>query len=219
MPDVVLIRPGCTDFDEQNRIQGSLDLPLNPRGREQVQHVIERLRDRPLEVIYSAPGDPAHSTAVALGEELGVPVKELPGLSNLNHGLWQGLQIDDIRKKYPRVFKQWRESPETIRPPQGETVTEAMDRLRKALHRPLKKKEPIAIVAPEPLATLIRCLIQDVKPEVPEPIAARERDSQLAEFLQTNGTKPASRAGDPQEPPEATRRSQAELSPRGGNSR
>ena len=33
MVHFVLIRPGSTDYDVQARIQGSLDIPLNERGR------------------------------------------------------------------------------------------------------------------------------------------------------------------------------------------
>ena len=107
MPDVVLIRPGCTDFDEQHRIQGTLELPLNDRGHEQVAALVGQLQDGLIEVVYTSPGEPARSTADAIGEELGVPVKEIDGLHNLDHGLWQGLQIEDIKRKFPKVFKQW----------------------------------------------------------------------------------------------------------------
>jgi broad specificity phosphatase PhoE len=61
MSDVVLIRPGCTDFDEQNRIQG---LPLNDRGREQFVIV-----DQPASSISTCstpPCEPARSTAATI---------------------------------------------------------------------------------------------------------------------------------------------------------
>ena len=168
MPQALLIRPGCTDFDDQNRIQGALELPLNDRGRQQVEGLIEQLREFPLEVIYSSDAEPALSTAQTLGNELGVTVKQLEGLENLDHGLWEGLQVDDIRHKYPKVFRQWQESPETICPPEGETIFDALDRVRKALRKPLKKKDCFAVVLPEPLATLVSCQLQNRKPEVPE---------------------------------------------------
>src|SRR5690349_15871304 len=117
MSDVVVIRPGCTDFDEQHRIQGTLDLPLNERGQQQVAALVEQLRPLRLEAIYTSDCEPARSTAEALGAELGLGVRELEGLRNLDQGLWQGLQIEDVRRKYPKVFKQWQESPERICPP------------------------------------------------------------------------------------------------------
>ena len=34
------------------------------------------------------------------------------------------LQLEEIRRKFPKVYKQWHESPEKICPPEGETLTE-----------------------------------------------------------------------------------------------
>jgi probable phosphoglycerate mutase len=184
MPSVVLIRPGCTDFDEQNRVQGTLEIPMNSRGLEQIEHALDELREIPLEVVYAPPSEPSWSTAERIGEELGVPVKECEDLRNLDQGLWQGLQIDDIRHKYPKVFKQWQESPETICPPQGETVSEAVDRIRRALHKPLKRKTVIGVVASEPLATLVRFVVCGQRGEMPDPICSCRRGH--IEYLHTD---------------------------------
>ena len=43
MLQIVLIRPGCTDFEEQGRIQGTLDIPLNEQGRQQVERMTAEL--------------------------------------------------------------------------------------------------------------------------------------------------------------------------------
>jgi len=185
--NAVLIRPGCTDFDEQNRIQGTLDIPLNDHGQDQVRQMVEALRDVPLQAIYSAPCEPARSTAEALAAELGVPVKEVEGLSNLNQGLWQGMSIEDIRRKHPKVYKQWLESPETICPPEGEEWKEATQRVTKAIGKILKKKTDVAIIAPEPMASLIRRCICGGKVRTIEPIESCGLQ-QHWEILSTNGT-------------------------------
>ncbi len=169
MPEVVIIRSGCTDFDEQNRIKGSLEIPVNSQGEKQIRQMVEQLANTPLEVIYADPNEPSLSTAEAIGEALGVRVKLSEDLRNLNQGLWQGLPIEDVRHKYPRVFKQWRESPETICPPEGELATAAMERISKVLKKPLRKKECFAIVASEPLATLIGWVVSEQKSELPDP--------------------------------------------------
>jgi phosphoserine phosphatase len=168
MPDVVLIRPGCTDFDEQNRIQGVLDLPLNHRGQAQVLSLIARLQDVSLDTVFTAPGEPSRSTALAICEQCRAGLKELDDFRNLDHGLWQGLQVDDVRRKYPKVFKQWQESPETVRLPEGETVAEAVERIRRGLKKCLKRKRTIGIVASEPLATMISCVLRGEQPGLPE---------------------------------------------------
>jgi len=160
MSQILLVRPGCTDFDEQHRIQGTLDLPLSARGEEQVASILHDLADFPIDVIYSSPCEPARSTAAALAAARGLPVKEIESLSNVNHGLWQGLTVDEIRRKHPKVFKQWQESPEAICPPGGETLTEAIDRVRKALEKPLKKRGNLVIVAAEPLASVVYAVVR-----------------------------------------------------------
>jgi len=192
MSEVVLIRPGCTDFDDQNRVQGALDLPLNERGREQIAQLLESLRTTSLEVIFTSACEPARSTAELIGEELGVPVKELEGFRNLNQGLWQGLQVDEIRRKYPKVYKQWQDSPETICPPEGEAIADALERIRKALQITLKRNIDCGIVASEPLATLIGCELKDCRPSFPN-IAEDQSPLETIESLQigngnANGT-------------------------------
>lgn len=169
MPEVVIIRSGCTDFDEQNRIKGSLEIPINSQGEKQIQQVVEQLAQTPLEIIYADSSEPSLSTAEAIGDALDVKVQLSDDLRNLDQGLWEGLQVEDVRHKYPRVFKQWRESPETICPPEGELATEAIERIYKVLRKPLKKRDCFAIVASEPLATLIGWVVSEQKSELPDP--------------------------------------------------
>ena len=161
MPTVVLIRPGCTDFDKDERIQGTLDLPLNAEGEEQVKNLVAQIENSGIETIITSSSEPALSTAEQLGENLGIPVKEKEGLKNLNQCLWQGLEYEEVRRKYPKLLKQWTESPETVCPPEGELASEAVKRVQKTLQKYLKKKQNFAIVASEPLATIISCLLRN----------------------------------------------------------
>lgn len=186
MSTFVLVRPGCTDFDEQCRIQGGLDLPLNRRGKGQVQGITESLRDMELAAVYTSPSNPARCTAEVIGDSLGVPVKEKEDLRNLDQGLWEGLPVDEIRRKFPKVFKQWQEAPETICPPEGETIGEALERIRKVLQKPLKKSKIIAVVASEPLATLVSCMMRGHKLEFTDTIGSPQ-ERLLVEIIETNG--------------------------------
>ncbi len=181
---VVLIHPCCTDFDEQNRVQGRLSLPLNSRGEAQLQELAEQLQSCPMDVIYTSRCEPARSTAAALGEALGLTVKEMDDLDNLDQGLWQGLQVEDLRRKHPKVFRQWQESPETICPPQGETVDEAVERIRRAFEKPLKRGIPFAVVAPEPLAEFIASFLTGRKVDLTHTLCSEQRLRSRWELLQ-----------------------------------
>lgn len=165
MSTVILVRPGCTDFDDQKRLQGSLDIPLNARGEDQLSRVVDAIRSLPIEVVLSGSCEPCLSSAEALADALDVPLKKKAKLENLHQGLWQGLSLDEIRHKFPKVFKQWEEAPETVCPPEGETVTDGVTRIESVLRKPLKKYGTFVVVASEPFATLISASLRGVEPD------------------------------------------------------
>ena len=53
MLQIVLIRPGSTDYDVQQRIQGSLDIPLNEQGWPRWPRRWSNCAARGIEVIYA----------------------------------------------------------------------------------------------------------------------------------------------------------------------
>ncbi|NLE61398.1 MAG: histidine phosphatase family protein [Planctomycetes bacterium] len=179
---VAIIRPGLTEFDEQDRIQGSLDLPLSEQGEAQMTQIVEQLRGQGIEQIYTSPTDPARITAQRVGEALGVPVKEIEGLENVDHGLWQGLCVDEIKRKQPKVFKQWQDSPGSVCPPEGETCEDAFVRACKGLRKPLKKKGAFAVVSAEPMASLIEAVVRGEAPRLPSP--GRRNGRALVELIE-----------------------------------
>jgi phosphoserine phosphatase len=161
MIEIALIRPGSTDYDDQGRIQGTLDLPLSSQGEAEVRRIIGELRDRELEAIYASPAQAAWQTASSIAEALGSRLKKLEKLHNLDHGLWQGMLIDEVKRKQPKVFRQWQEQPETVCPPEGETLGQAQERVQNSLCKVVKKHKAgrIGLVVPEPLASIVQCFL------------------------------------------------------------
>jgi broad specificity phosphatase PhoE len=158
MLQIALILPGATDYDLQGRIQGSLDIPLSESGIEEVAQISQQLKDKAVEVIYCSDCEPALQTATTLAAALGVKLKKLDKMENLDHGLWQGMLVDEVKRKQPKVYRQWQEQPESICPPEGETVIEAKERVSAAVARIVKKHKQgvIGVVVPEPLASIVR---------------------------------------------------------------
>jgi len=174
-----VIRPGDTDYDHQDRVQGSLDLPLNARGSAQVDLMADELRAVELDVIYASPTEPALTTARRLGEELDVPVKVLDRMQNLDMGLWQGLSYGEIRQKQPRVYRQWEDAPESVCPPLGEPLAEAHERVARALRKPLRRGGTYAVIASEPLATLVGSVLRGERPQLSCPHAYFDHHSRI----------------------------------------
>ncbi len=155
---IVLIHPGATSYTWEGRIQGNLDLPLSEQGQTEVAQLADLLRNQHLQLLYAPESEPAWETAQRLASLLGLKVKKLPRLKNLNYGLWQGMLIEEVRHKQPKVYRQWQEQPEIVCPPEGEMLGEAEARVQAAIARLLKKhpEGTIGLVLPEPLASLVR---------------------------------------------------------------
>jgi broad specificity phosphatase PhoE len=163
MQQILLIRPGTTEYDQQGRVQGTLDIPLCEDGRQEVETLVVEVKDQPIAAIYTSPLQSAQQTAEVIGEALDVKVKTLDNLQNLDHGLWQGMLVSEVKTKQPKVYRQWQEQPETVCPPQGETLSSAKQRVHAVLAKLLKKHKAdglFALVAPEPLASVVRHVLR-----------------------------------------------------------
>ncbi len=158
MLQILLIRPGSTDYDQQHRIQGSLDVPLSAEGSSEVERLIAELAESRVETVYAPAGEPARQTAEAIAKGLAIKMKKLDRMQNLDFGLWQGMLVDDVRQKQPKAYRQWQEQPENVCPPDGEMLGEARQRVRATMTKLLKRHKEgiVGLVVPEPLASLVR---------------------------------------------------------------
>jgi probable phosphoglycerate mutase len=164
MLTILLIRSGITEYDCQGRIQGTLDVPLSEEGRLQAEAAADELlaRGASLSALYAGPCLSAQQTADIVGERLKLKPKTIPSLHNVDQGLWQGMLFEDVKSKQPRVFRQWQTAPDTVCPPEGETLQAAAERLKKALAKLTKKHKTgaIALVLAQPLASVLRSMLR-----------------------------------------------------------
>ena len=159
---IILIRPGTTDYVDQARVHGNLDIPLNERGEDEVAKTAEALRDQNIRAVFCSDAEPALSTAKTLAAALDVKVRKLDHMQNLDHGLWQGMSVEEIKRKHPKVYRQWQENPDSVCPPSGEALSDARVRVHGVLKKLLKKQKDgtIALVVSEPLTSLVRSDLQ-----------------------------------------------------------
>lgn len=164
MFQLLVIDAGDTEYDDQGRIQGTLDVPLSAAGRQQVAQAAQELDEAGIvpSALYVGPCRSARETAAGVGEVLHLKPKLVSGLANIDHGLWQGMLIEDVKQNQPRVYKRWRESPDSVCPPQGETLQAVRERLSRALSKVAKRRrsELAAIVAPRPVSRVIRSMVR-----------------------------------------------------------
>ena len=136
---VLLIRPGATEFDDQGRIKGSLDMPMSQRGRRQAEQLVGELAGAPIRTIYTSPCQSARETAELLARGRDVKIKVLDSFRNVDHGLWHGKLIEEVKRNQPRAYRLGQDSPDAFCAPRGEPIAEAKSRVIKSLKKIVRK--------------------------------------------------------------------------------
>ena len=97
-----IVRHGQTEWNRQQRIQGSTDISLNSIGRAQAAEAGVRLRERPWDLVVSSPLVRAEETARIIAGELGLPRPEVDdGFTERHHGDMEGLTFSERQKRFP----------------------------------------------------------------------------------------------------------------------
>ena len=158
---LLLVRPGATEFDDQGRMKGSLDVPMSELGRQQADSIAAEIADIRVKTIYVAPCESARQTAERLAEGRDVRVRVMDAFRNIDHGLWHGKLIDEVRRNHPRAYRQGLESPDEFCPPGGEAISDARARVVKAVRKIARKSGDgvVALVVPDPMATVVESVL------------------------------------------------------------
>jgi broad specificity phosphatase PhoE len=128
MTDIILVRHGQTPWNKEKIFRGSKDIPLNDQGREEARLAGEWLKEELIQAAYTSPLSRARDTARAIAGHHGLAVRDLPGLSDLCYGDWEGLPLTEVKERYADLYRQWEQSPHLVRFPGGETLAEVRAR-------------------------------------------------------------------------------------------
>lgn len=94
---IMMIRHGETDWNVHNWIQGESDIPLNKKGIAQAAEAGIRMKDTPIDRIYSSDMIRAMQTSQQIAQYHSTPLEivETPALREQNFGIWEGRPRDD----------------------------------------------------------------------------------------------------------------------------
>jgi broad specificity phosphatase PhoE len=91
----------------EGRIQGQVDIPLDPVGLQQAERVAQRLQSLPIDAIYSSPLQRARATAEALAVRINLPVVYDERLMEYDFGVVSGLTWEGVVANHPELVKRW----------------------------------------------------------------------------------------------------------------
>ena len=93
---LLLIRHGLTDWNENGRLLGRIDIGLNERGRAQVETLATALRPIRLGAVLASPQRRTQETAAILAASQGLAVRTEASLDEVWLGRWQGKTFAEI---------------------------------------------------------------------------------------------------------------------------
>jgi probable phosphoglycerate mutase len=131
---ILLARHGETRWNVEGRCQGQgHDIPLSETGRGQALALGTRLAGLPIRRAVASPLLRARQTAeLALGDRAGLLTFD-PRLAEICHGQWEGLLAEEIQRRFPELQRAWRETPERVTLPGGESLQDVAARAWPAL--------------------------------------------------------------------------------------
>jgi phosphoserine phosphatase len=130
-----VLQSGRTEWSDQGRFESAAGMPLTEVGAAAVREILEELRGRDIEAVYSSTEPAESQTAQIAADQLGIKRVRCEELRDLDYGLWQGLLVEEVRHRYAKAYRQWHESPAESRPPGGESFAEAQERILTAAQK------------------------------------------------------------------------------------
>jgi probable phosphoglycerate mutase len=104
---ICMVRHGETDWNAERRIQGHIDIPLNPAGQAQAEATAGGLAGQDFAAAYSSDLRRAWETARIAAAPLGLRVHAERGLRERHYGCLQGLTAAELLDRHPDLHARY----------------------------------------------------------------------------------------------------------------
>jgi broad specificity phosphatase PhoE len=127
------VRHGETDYNKEDRVQGSHDSVLTEFGRAQALALAERFRGMRIDALHTSPLKRARETAETIAAALGgIEVQIHNDLQELRCGEFEGVLFEEIKRTRWEEFLTWLREPD-VQAPGGESMNQLYSRVSSAL--------------------------------------------------------------------------------------
>jgi phosphoserine phosphatase len=127
---LILIRHGESIANHQKRYQGqSFDTDLTSRGHLQAKALAAAIADQKKYRVFASPLKRTLQTAAPLSP----PILPEPLLLEINHGTWEGKQVEEFDLLERRVLTTWQTAPHRTQMIEGEHFADVVDRCQQFL--------------------------------------------------------------------------------------
>ncbi len=135
---VYFVRHGQTDSNANGIFMGWSDEDLNELGYAQARCLSSAMSNLPIYSIYTSPLKRSYTTATILAEPHNLNPLILQDLIEIRLGEWEGVNIDEVKQKWPELWKQYRCNPSNVTFPNGESYKQLLKRAVRAFHNAIE---------------------------------------------------------------------------------
>lgn len=165
MTRVLLTRHGHVDGIEPPRFRGRHDVALSPLGTSQAEALAKTLaKTGAVNAIYTSP----MARCIATGAQIATACQSMsrpwPILTDLDYGNWEWRTHEDVEHEAPELYALWRQQPERMRFPAGESLQDLIARTADALRRVAveHKDETVVLVGHDSVNRAIMMQVLDM---------------------------------------------------------
>ena len=161
-----IMRHGRTDWNDQKKLQGQTDIPLNENGRKMAQEAARRYADVPFDICFCSPLIRAKETAELLLKGRDIPVVYDDRLREMSFGEYEGIENSFATPECP--VNQFFFAPDRyiVPVPGGESVYDLLARtgsfLKEVVDPLLKEGKNVLIVGHGAMNLSIVCQVKNI---------------------------------------------------------
>ena len=131
---ITFVRHGTTVYNEQDRVQGSSDIPLSDKGKSEIDNIIVTNN---YDYYYHSPLSRSKDTLLGIMNKNDLPLSniiESALITERGYGIFEGLTKEEISIKYPDLYNEWNIN-ENIKGSRIETIENVIYRIREFISR------------------------------------------------------------------------------------
>lgn len=165
MATVYLARHCRTRWNEEGRLQGTVDLPLSEDGRKEAANKGLAMKGLGIDRVVSSDAARAFQTAGIYACILAVRRHARRGLRELDHGLWEGRTTMELMADPGAGYAEWLRDPGSVPiPGSREDAATAQKRIVKTIQGALRQfpGETLLIVTHKHIMALLMCAVEGV---------------------------------------------------------
>lgn len=132
---IYITRHGRTVWNEEGKLQGSLDSPLTQEGIQMAKDLSKRILPYNIELIVTSDLKRAKDTSDYIRGNMDIPIWYFEELREMSYGVWDGMKMEEVYEKYGDEFEKFKKDPYNYNNGSGETYHQLIDRVKMSLEK------------------------------------------------------------------------------------